>query len=69
MDSEFGLFGGGWRNYHDKNIKPVLDDLDRQMSDIRINGAEGQLARMQALDDAIADSGANQGRATAYRSV
>lgn len=63
MDSEFGLFGGGWQDYHDKNIKPVLDDLDRQMSDIRINGAEGQLARMQAQDDAGIGSGGAYGAA------
>jgi len=48
-----GLFGGGWEDYHDKYVKPVLDDLDRQISDIRINGVEGQLARMQAQDDAL----------------
>jgi hypothetical protein len=48
-----GLFGGGWEDYHDKYVKPVLDDLDRQISDIRINGVEGQLARAQAQDDAL----------------
>lgn len=50
MDMKFGLFGGGWQDYHDTHVKPVLDELDRQIDDIRVNGAEGQLARVQELD-------------------
>jgi len=53
MDSEFGLFGGGWQDYRDRNIKPVLDELDRRIADIQVNGMEGQLARMQAQDVAL----------------
>ncbi len=50
MDLKFGLFGGGWQDYHDKQIKPVLNHLDQQISDIRLNGIGAQLARMQVMN-------------------
>jgi len=57
VDSKFVLFGGGWQDYRDTHVQPVLDDLDRQINDIRINGVEGQLAQLQAQDDASAVGG------------
>ena len=52
----------GWK-FQDEML-PVLDGYDRQMEDIKRNGAEGQLARMQAHDDvraaATLPAGANQ---------
>ena len=49
---ETGAFG--WK-FQDQ-IQPILDDYDRRLNDIRLNGVEGQLARMQAVDDAMANS-------------
>jgi hypothetical protein len=40
-------------------MQPVLDDYDRQIEDIRRNGAEGQLARMQAQDDPLGIAAGN----------
>lgn len=51
---ETGAFGWGFQD----KIQPILDEYDRQIETIRRNGAEGQLARMQAGDDAMANSGA-----------
>ncbi len=45
---ETGAFG--WK--FDDEIQPVLDEYDRQIANIRLNGAEGQLPRMQAQDEA-----------------
>jgi len=53
---ETGAFG--WK-FQDE-IQPILDAYDRQSKDIRRNGAEGRLARMQAMDDAMANSGVRQ---------
>jgi len=49
----------GWA-FQDQ-IQPILDEYDRQMADIRLNGAEGQLARMQAQNDADAARGGISG--------
>lgn len=49
---ETGAFG--WK-FQDQ-IQPILDDYDRRINDIRLNGVEGQLARMQAVGDAMANS-------------
>jgi hypothetical protein len=53
---ETGAFG--WK-FQDQ-IQPILDAYDRQSEDIRRNGAEGQLARMQAVDDAMANGSARR---------
>jgi hypothetical protein len=57
MDSEFGLIGGGWQDYHDKQIKPLLDQIDQQMRGILASGAHGEIAQMQAHDDALGGDG------------
>lgn len=54
---ETGAFGWGFED----QIRPILDAYDRQMEDIKRNGAEGQLARMQAEEDAMANSDVRQG--------
>ncbi len=46
----------GWK-FHDE-IQPVLNEYDRWIADIRLNGAEGQLARMQILTEVDPDLGA-----------
>lgn len=51
---ETGAFG--WK-FQDQ-IQPLLDDYDRQIDDIRLNGAEGQLARMQVMNGSGSDRGA-----------
>ena len=43
---ETGAFGWGFQD----KIQPLLDDYDRQIDDIRFNGAEAQWARMQAMN-------------------
>lgn len=52
MDSEFGLVGSGWQDYHDQQIQPLLDQYNQQMNDILANGAHGAIAQMQMEDDA-----------------
>jgi len=51
---ETGAFG--WK-FQDQ-IQSLLDAHDRQIDDIRLNGAEGQLARMQITDGSGSDKGA-----------
>lgn len=54
---ETGAFGWGFQD----KIQPILDEYDRQIENIRRNGAEGQLARMQAQDDALGiNAGGNE---------
>ena len=44
---KIGLFGGGYDDYYDANIRPVVDDLDRQITAIQSGGAHAAVARMQ----------------------
>jgi hypothetical protein len=43
---ETGALGWGFQD----QIQPTLNDYDRQISDVRLNGVEGQLARMQVMN-------------------
>jgi hypothetical protein len=50
---KIGLFGGGYDDYYDANIKPVADDLDRQIAVIQSGGAHAAVARMQDANDGV----------------
>ena len=56
-----GPFGGDWEDF----IQPVNDYFDNAINQIQSLGAHGELARMQAMDDALganADNGADHAR-------
>jgi hypothetical protein len=50
MVMKSGLLGGGYEDYHDAHIQPVLDNIDRQIDDIQSNGAHAEITSVQALD-------------------
>jgi hypothetical protein len=60
MEMKRALFGGDYDDYHDAYIKPVLDFYQRQIDDIQSSGMHGELARRQAMDDAMGDQAQGQ---------
>ena len=50
-----GLFGGDWEDF----IQPVNDYFDNAINQIQSQGAHGELARMQAMDDALGVNAGN----------
>lgn len=55
MEMKRALFGGDYDDYHDAYIKPMLDFYQRQIDDIQSSEMHGELARRQAIDDAMAN--------------
>jgi hypothetical protein len=49
-----------------KYIRPVLNELERQIDDVHLNGSVGQLARLQVQDDANAAGGRISGAAAMH---